>query len=90
MTVRERTPLLVASRNGRLDVAETLLEKRADVNYQDPEGTSSLHIAASRQSSDNLAQLLLDHGGRAEPNITDKKGPNCITCCVILRTVQDR
>ena len=70
--VIDGTPLLVASRNGRLEVAETLLEKGADVNYQDPEGTSSLHIAASCQSNDNLAQL------------------NCITCCVILQTVQDR
>ena len=65
------TPLLVASDNGRLDIARVLLDHGADVNYQDSHGTSPLHLA-SRIPSNDLIQLLLDHG--ANVNASDKEG----------------
>lgn len=60
------TPLLVASKKGKLEAVRALLEtqdskNRADVNHQDNFGKSPLHLA-SRHHSTDLAQLLLDHG----------------------------
>jgi ankyrin repeat protein len=65
------TPLLVASKHGKLEAAKALLLKKADVKFQDREGTSSLHLAASRHSSDGLVKLLLDYG--AIPNMTNNR-----------------
>lgn len=66
-----RTPLLVASRNGRLECAQVLLENGAYVNNRDDHGVSPLHLA-SRHPSNDLTLLLLRHG--ADLNASDDRG----------------
>ncbi len=69
------TPLLVALKNGRPEVATVLLKHGADANYQDKRGKSPLHIA-SRHPSGDLARLLLDHG--ANLNASDTRGKSAL------------
>jgi ankyrin repeat protein len=69
------TPLHVALRKGRMEIARVLLEHGADVNYQDKFGKSSLHLA-SRHRSNDLARLLLDHG--ANLNALDTWGETAL------------
>ena len=59
------TPLLVASRNGDLEIAKVLLRDNADVNYQDQLCRSPLLVASRHQPSD-LARLLLNHGANLD------------------------
>jgi len=66
-----RTPLLVASRNGRLECARVLLEHGPAVNGRDDHGMSPLHLA-SRHPSNELARLLLNHC--ADVNAPDARG----------------
>ena len=65
------TPLLVATRNGRLEAVRVLLESVADMNYQDNLGKSVMHLALRHPSTD-LAKLLLSSG--ANPNALDRWG----------------
>jgi ankyrin repeat protein len=67
-----RTPLHVASGNGRLEVVRLLLEHRANVNYQDNDGKSALHLASRHPSSD-VARLLLDRGANINASSTRGK-----------------
>lgn len=74
------TPLLVASKNGELEVASALLKsrfpkKRAEVNHRDNFGKSALHLA-SRHHSDELALLLLKHGATLDAR--DDRGRNAL------------
>jgi len=69
-TVR-RTPLLAASRHGRLESARVLLEHGADVNNRDEHGMSPLHLA-SRYPSNDLVRLLLLH--HADLKALDARG----------------
>ena len=69
------TPLSVASKNERFEVARVLLEQGADANYRDNRGRSVLHFA-SRHRSDDLARLLLDHG--ANLNASDTWGETAL------------
>lgn len=56
------TPLLVAMRsNTGIDIIRTILEKRAEVNAQNKEGESALHIAVRNNQADSGA-LLLESG----------------------------
>jgi len=73
--VVKSTPLLFASKNGRLEIARVLLENVADVNYKDNEGRSLLQIA-SRHPFNGLARLLLDQG--ANPSAPDHHGTTAL------------
>jgi len=55
--VRGYNSLLVACREGHLDIARTLLEERADIKSE-VGGISSLHLAAREARSDIVALLL--------------------------------
>ena len=55
------TPLLVASKEGSLEVTTVLLDHGSHVNFQDKWGRSPLQIA-SRHPSNDLTQLLLNYG----------------------------
>jgi len=67
----KRTLLIKAASKGNLEVLEYLLEKGADVNFQDKGGYSSLHFAAQNRH-ENIARVLLENG--ADINIKDEYG----------------
>mmetsp|Transcript_6891 Transcript_6891/g.10280 ORF Transcript_6891/g.10280 Transcript_6891/m.10280 type:complete len:292 (-) Transcript_6891:505-1380(-) len=52
-----------ASGDAYLQIAETVIQAKANVNVRDANGYAPLHIAAQRGCID-LARLLLDHGGQ--------------------------
>ncbi len=55
------TPLHLAAENGRFDIAEILLQFKADTNAQDCYGRIPLHVA-SVGGHVKVARLLLEHG----------------------------
>jgi ankyrin repeat protein len=72
-----RTPLHLAAFYGELKVARVLVEHKADVNSQNKEGETPMHILLENSGRDNddildLARLLLEHG--ADVNAQQKDG----------------
>jgi ankyrin repeat protein len=65
------TPLHLAAHEGRKDVAELLLAKKADVNAQNNNGTAPLHWAAIYDHKD-VAELLL--ANKADIDAKDSYG----------------
>ena len=61
----DATPLVDAVRRGDAAVARAELQKGADVNAVEPDGTSALHWAAYRNDAD-LAEALIRAGARVE------------------------
>ena len=55
------SPLLYAARDGRLDIAQTLLAAKADVNQVDANGITPL-IEAITNNHVDVARFLIDHG----------------------------
>lgn len=72
------TPLLIAVRNGRVNILKALLDKGADVNEQDERGQTALMVAAGNVASGDgskdirAVKLLLARG--ANVNIKDNFG----------------
>src|SRR5437867_7339804 len=60
------TPLMYAARDNALESARLLAEAHADLNAQDPDGTTALVLAIINAHYD-LAAMLLEHG--ADPNV---------------------
>ena len=56
------SPLMIAAKNGHLDVAGLLMRRKARVDLKNQDGETALHIAAFYGQM-QLAQLLLDHYG---------------------------
>ena len=80
-----RTPLMIASRYGRVDVMTLLIKHGADVNIQDKEGETALHYAVdrhtplmlgSRYGQVDVMTLLIKHG--ADVNLQDKNGETAL------------
>jgi len=67
----ERTALTAALHDSRRDIIRRLLNRGANVNLKDKEGSTPLHYAA-RQPDEELADLLLANG--ADPNALDASG----------------
>jgi hypothetical protein len=61
----------MASQKGHPDVSEMLIEHHADVNIQEEDGETALHLAAFYGHSE-VAQVLLDNG--ADPDIVNEEG----------------
>src|SRR3989442_10921437 len=55
------SPLLYAARDGRLDIVQTLVTAKADVNQTDANGITPL-IEAIANNHVNVARFLIDHG----------------------------
>ncbi|XP_078608089.1 ankyrin repeat domain-containing protein 66-like [Branchiostoma floridae x Branchiostoma japonicum] len=65
----DQTPLHVASGNGRTEVAELLIEHKAEVDARNRLGWTSLHVA-SRYGQTEMAELLIEH--KAEVDARDE------------------
>jgi uncharacterized protein len=64
----EMTALLYAARDGRLDIARSLLDAKADLNQVEANGISPLLMAITNDHVD-IARLLLERG--ADPKLAD-------------------
>jgi ankyrin repeat protein len=73
-------PLIIAARNGALDVCRLLIQAGADVNAQSSTGRSALHFAASGGHVD-VVSLLLEN--RAAVNQTDNSGLTALSICAM-------
>jgi len=66
-----RTPAFISGSKEDIDILDQLLACGADVNSQDCNGNTALHIAC-RDRSENLAMLLMDR--RADPLLNNYDG----------------
>ncbi len=78
------TPLMHAARQGAADGVRTLVDHGADLNLQDPDGTTALVLAIINAHYD-VASLLLARG--ADPNIADITGMNALYALVDMHTL---
>ncbi|GFY75388.1 ankyrin-1 [Trichonephila inaurata madagascariensis] len=75
------TPLHSAIYYNHLEVSQFLLSKGADPNIRDQQGRTSLHVAASRGSTD-LVEILVDE--KADVFIKDSKNMSVIELAVLF------
>ncbi len=64
-----RVPLVEAAKSGDKDALKSLLQKKADVNAADPDGTTALHWASYRDDLES-ADLLIRAGAKVSA-VTD-------------------
>lgn len=64
------TPLMCAVNAGNVDIVTFLLKNRADVNAVDDQQATCLHLAASKDESGSMTQLLL----RRNPDVEIRDG----------------
>ncbi len=77
------SPLMVAAKNDNLEVMDMLITLGADVNHQDINGNTALHVLANLgKESSEAFQKLLDNG--AKMNIKNVRGQ---TAKAILKSV---
>lgn len=67
----KRTALINATFYGEIEIMRWLIEKGADVNYQDKGGYTPLHFAVQERRM-NALDLLFENG--ANPNLKDRHG----------------
>jgi uncharacterized protein len=84
-TPGEMTALQYAARDGRLEMARTLIAANAQVNLVEANGVSPLVMATANNHID-VAQLLLEHG--ADANATDWWGRTPLWTAVDLRDLE--
>ena len=77
------TPLMYTARQGAVDAAAALIDLKADVNVQDPEGVTPL-LEAILNAHFDFAAMLLEKG--ANPNIPDSSGMAPLYAAVDMRT----
>ncbi|KAL4660590.1 rabankyrin-5 [Arapaima gigas] len=75
-----QTPLHLAASWGLEDVVQCLLEFAANVNAQDAEGRTPLHVAISNQHS-VIIQLLISHPD-IRLNVRDRQGMTPFACAM--------
>jgi uncharacterized protein len=78
------SPLLYATRDGRLEIARTLIAAKADVNQVDANGITPL-ITAITNNHVNLARFLIDHG--ADIHVSDWYGRTPLWAAVETRNM---
>ncbi len=84
-TPGEMTALLYAARDGRTDIARTLIAANANVNQVEANGVSPL-IEAIANNHIDVARLLIDHG--ADANTMDWWGRTPLWTAVDLRDLE--
>ena len=75
------TPMQYAIYGGHVNVVKLLLGNGANVNVQDSDGVSGLHLAVSNANL-SLVDILIKHG--AKVNLQDKKGDTPLHFCLGL------
>lgn len=69
----KKTPLLIASEAGSLDLVKAILATGANINRKSGEdGSTALHGAVGTHGTADIVKYLLDNG--ADPNATDNDG----------------
>jgi ankyrin repeat protein len=76
---------MFAAREGALDAAQVLADARANLDLQDPEGTTALMLAIINVHYD-VALMLIEKG--ANPNVYDKAAMGALYAVVDMRTQQ--
>lgn len=71
----ERTPLMWAAMEGNLEAVRFLIDKKADVNMADVQGTTALMFASGKGYKD-IVEYLISKG--ADINAKDKAGRNAL------------
>ena len=71
--------LYLASKNGQVEEAKSLIERGAQINLQTSDGTSALHIA-SRNDHVGVAKLLLEKGAKVDLLNNDQCSPLMVAC----------
>ncbi|MEP6962318.1 MAG: ankyrin repeat domain-containing protein [Acidobacteriota bacterium] len=79
------TPLLYATRDGRIDMVQSLVAKNADLELAEANGITPLQMAIANENI-ALARYLLDRG--ANPNSQDAYGRTPLWLAVELRDVE--
>jgi uncharacterized protein len=84
LSLGQWTPLMYAARDNAMNAARVLLEREANVNLADPDGTTALVLAIINYHYD-FAAMLLEHG--ADPNIADSVGMGALYAAVDMNTL---
>jgi ankyrin repeat protein len=84
LPVGAMTPLMYAARQGALDSARALAEAGANLNVQDPDGTTALILAIINGHYD-VAAALVEKG--ADPNLADSSGMAALYAAVDMNTL---
>ncbi len=78
------TPLMYAAREGSLETARVLADAGAELNAQDPDGTTALVFAILNGHFDTAA-LLVEKG--ADPNVADSAGMAALYAATDMNTL---
>ncbi|GMO21325.1 MAG: ankyrin repeat domain-containing protein [Spirochaetaceae bacterium] len=76
------TPLIEAARTGDIEAMRVLLRFGAQVNTQDAQGNTAMHVAIPPEAHRNALSLLLENNGN--PNIRDMRGDSPLHIVVDL------
>ena len=79
------SPVMFAAREGALDAVRVLADAKANLDLQDPEGTTALMLAIMNVHYD-VALMLIEKG--ANPNVYDKAAMGALYAVVDMRTQQ--
>ena len=79
------SPVMYAAREGALDAARVLADAKANLDLQDPEGTTALMLAIMNVHYD-VAIMLIDKG--ADPNVYDRAAMGALYAVVDMRTMR--
>lgn len=78
------SPVMFAARQGGLDAARVLADAGADLDLQDPEGTTALMLAVINAHYD-VAAMLVEKG--ADPHVYDRAGMGALYAAVDMHTM---
>jgi uncharacterized protein len=84
LPVGAMTPLMYTARQGALDAARALVEGGANLNVQDPDGTTAVVFAIINGHYD-VAAMLVEKG--ADPNLADSSGMAALYAAVDMNTL---
>jgi hypothetical protein len=72
----QRTPLMLAAAEARLDTVKNLISKGTNVNIQDENGDTALLLASGRVGASEIVDQLLKSG--ADPNAPNREGETAL------------
>lgn len=75
ITIFGTTLLHSASNSGSMELVRLLIQEGADVNAQDEDGESPLHVAMARSENYNVARTLIENGADLSSKAVDGRTP---------------